>query len=149
MKEKEILLEQYKLFVEMADSHSNRRNQSNNFLFTINSLVLTIYGTLISFADLSLPDMNWVRILASLIGIIFCIAWIRLIINFKKLSEAKFKVIHEMEELLAAYKPYTKEWEYAKTEETGYKSVTDIEPFIPYILIALYVLLAIYPFISF
>ena len=43
---KEIILEQYKLYVNTAEKNSDRRQSTNNFFLTINSIFLTFSGYL-------------------------------------------------------------------------------------------------------
>ena len=44
----QILFEQYKLFVEMANDVSERRDRTNKFYTTLMSLLLTIFGIISS-----------------------------------------------------------------------------------------------------
>jgi hypothetical protein len=45
-KDKGILFEQYKLFVESAEKVSDRRQNSNNFYLTLNSVLVSFTGYL-------------------------------------------------------------------------------------------------------
>ena len=50
------LLEQYKLYVQSADNFSARRVSSNNFLLTLNSAIIALYGINAAFAGID----NWI-----------------------------------------------------------------------------------------
>ena len=49
----EHLLEQYKLYVEMADRVSERRQTANNYLLTVNSILVSLFGVLSGFSTLA------------------------------------------------------------------------------------------------
>ena len=61
-------------------------------------------------------------------------------------STAKFKVVHELEEHLPAAL-FDREWDHAQRGEgKAYKPLTHIEPYIPLVFVALYLILAVYAF---
>jgi hypothetical protein len=127
------LLEQYKLYVESADRISQRRTTANNYLLTINTFLVTLYG-LAATCD---PKQCW-RILVAAAGILVCISWFALIKNYKNLNKAKFEVIHELEDHLPAAL-FDREWEIAERGiGKAYKPLTHIEQFIPVIFGGLY-----------
>ena len=51
------ILDQYKLYVEMADRISSRRNSANIFFLTLNSTILTIIGFL--FEKITVVNPRW------------------------------------------------------------------------------------------
>lgn len=139
----EHLLEQYKMFVEMADNISERRNKTNTFFLSVNSFLLTTLGifTKIEFnADVGL----WWLYVASIGGITFAITWFVLIRNYKKLNSGKFEVIHELEKKLPAA-PYLKEWDIIRGDGVTkkYQKLTNIESIVPLIFIGLYIALSL------
>jgi hypothetical protein len=80
--------ELYKLAVEMADRVSARRTTANAFFLTINTgLVALVGGT----------SLRWYVAAA---GVVFSAAWWLLLKSYRKLNEAKFSVIVDMEERL-------------------------------------------------
>jgi len=139
----EHLLEQYKLFVQMADNISERRSKTNTFFLSVNSFLLTALGifTKIEFnVDVGL----WWLYVASVGGITFAITWFVLIRNYKKLNSGKFEVIHELEKKLPAA-PYLKEWDIIRGNNTKkkYQKLTNIESVVPIIFIGLYIALSV------
>ncbi len=133
--DKTILLEQYKLYVEMADRISQRRQSANNYFLTVNTFLLSFFA----FSSSGSSNNSSLFGLISLAGITLCYVWYRLIKSYKGLNSGKFKVIHEMEKLLG-YAPYDIEWEKLGRGKNAklYLPFTNIEPFVPGIFGALY-----------
>ena len=73
------LLEQYKLYVEMADRVSQRRDQSNRFYVTIVSALVAL---LVVLARLGAADSVWAAalLIAGLFGAVLSVIWV---INIK------------------------------------------------------------------
>ncbi len=70
-------------------------------------------------------------------------------LSYKELNSLKFSVIHEMEKLLP-FACYDREWESLK-EESGtrnYFRLTRIEQYVPFLLMAPYIMLLVYVFVS-
>ena len=135
--DKSILLEQYKLYVEMADRISQRRQSANNYFIGVNVLLLSFFSYLNH-----IKSSIGVFIIFSVAGILICFMWYRLIKSYKGMNDGKFKVIHDMEKMLD-YQPYTIEWEKLGRGEDKklYHPFTKIELDIPRIFSALYVIL--------
>lgn len=134
------LLEQYKLFVEMADKISERRATANSFFLSLNSFLLTVLGILPTLK----PDMAefttvWLTIIA-IGGIVFSIAWIMIIDSYKRLNIAKFRVIKEIEKKLPI-RMYDFEWRYLTLVK--HSSLSVVERLVPIIIIALYISMTI------
>lgn len=144
---KDHLIEQYKLFVEMADNVSARRAQTNAFYITVLSALLAI----VSIAAEKFPsDVQLVTFLAvSLLGGTLCYVWNVNIRSYRQLNSGKFKVIHEMEEQLP-YPCYTREWEFLGKGENAqkYLQLTRIERYVPYLMAVPFVLLFCYSIYS-
>jgi hypothetical protein len=101
------LLEQYKLYVQMADKISDRRQLANNFFLTLNTALVAGLAGLISQRPAWLPTI--VDMAVCLSGLILCFTWHRMICSYRDLNSGKFKVIHEMEKRLPL-RPYDAEW---------------------------------------
>ncbi len=132
------LMEQYKLYVEMADRISNRRAIANNYLLSVNSFIITIYG-IASSVKTNFLQTSWIDIIP-VGGILVCATWFLLICSYRNLNHAKFKVIHEFEDLLPC-QPYKREWSVARGEDEKkllYKPLTRIEQNIPIIFLIFY-----------
>ena len=138
---KQHLLEQYKLFVESADRVSERRTSANNYLLTVNVFLVTLYGLTSSLGH----NKAWLLVVP-VAGVLVCITWLVLIGSYRNLNTAKFKVVRELEEHLPAAL-FDREWDHAQRGQgTAYKPLTHIEPYIPLVFAALYLILAVYAF---
>jgi len=87
------LFEQYKLYVESAEKISERRVSANNYLLTVNSLLITLYGLLAAN-----PYKGSWAVLVPIAGLLVSITWCRIITSYRDLNTVKFKVIHELEQ---------------------------------------------------
>lgn len=125
-------LEIYKLYVQMADNISARRQSANSFFLTVNTAIIGIVGYVAGNSD----DWNWI---ISLAGMILCYAWYRLIRSYSDINSGKFKVIHEMEKQLPL-SPYDAEWEVLGRGKVAnlYLPFTQIEISVPRIFGALH-----------
>ena len=134
-------LEQYKLYVESADRISQRRVSANNYLLTVNSFLVTLYGLAASFGPLQ--AQGWLYVLP-VAGVLVSLTWALLIKSYKDLNTAKYKVIHELEEHLPVA-VFDREWVLAERGRgKAYKPLTHVERWIPIIFLVLYVVLGIY-----
>ncbi len=135
------LLEQYKLYVEMANHISERRTSANNYLITVNGFIVTLYGLAASIPALS-QKATW-QYVVPLAGVLICIAWAALIGSYRNLNTVKFELIHELEARLPAAL-YAHEWDLAQHgERPQYMPVSHVEPAIPWTFAGLYLLLMI------
>jgi hypothetical protein len=100
------LLEQYKVYVEMADRISARRASTNTFFLTLNTAVFALVGAL-SAKDLRGDPLILIPVLALLVQ---CGAWLFLLRSYRQLNAAKYAVIGAMEERLPASPYYRGEW---------------------------------------
>jgi hypothetical protein len=85
------LLEQYKLYVEMADPVSIRRQTTNSYFLSINTALLAFDGYL---ASKDLTANLW---LIGCAGIVLSVLWFQIIASYRDLNSAKFKVLGEIE----------------------------------------------------
>jgi hypothetical protein len=96
----EHLLEQYKLYVEMADKVSERRLSTNNYLLTVNSILVSLFGVLSGFG--SLTEQRIWQYFLPVAGLLVSITWATLIRSYRQLNSGKFKGIHRIESQLPA-----------------------------------------------
>jgi hypothetical protein len=142
-----ILLEQYKLFVDMSDKVSERRHQANTFFLSVNTVLITALTGFISLPQLTTNHHGWILI-ASLAGIIFCLTWRQLIVSYSQLNKGKFKIIHLLESYLPARLFYA-EWNAVnKGDGTVYTPFTKVEVHVPIAFICLYLVLFVFLIIS-
>jgi hypothetical protein len=95
------LLEQYKLYVEMADRVSSRRVQTASFYTSILSALLALLS-ITSNKEIFQEPQSFVLLTIAILGLCLCLAWAANINSYRQLNSLKFKVIHDME----AYLPY-------------------------------------------
>lgn len=134
------LFEQYKLYVEMADRLSERRNLANTFFLTLHTLIIGIAG--FSFNSLQSLQFKWILILPLIAVLSLCYAWRRMLYSYKQLNTAKFIVINKYEDLLPTHPYVEAEWKALGygVDPTLYKPLTDVETWIPIIFACLYVI---------
>lgn len=140
-------LEIYKEYVEMSDSLSTKRNQSNTYFITILSGIFIGYSFVLD-KNIMSDHANLIQFATSILGLAICFAWKVNINSYKALSQAKFKVIHEMEEQLS-FAPFTKEWQLIKSETKSYKQITKTEKLIPIIFLIPFIVLLINSIITY
>lgn len=135
--EKNQILEQYKLYVEMADKISERRDKVNSFFLTLNVTVLTVIG-------IKGFEINKFGFVITIIGIILSYTWYYLLQSYKLLNTGKYKVINEIEEFLPL-NLYSYEWILLGEgkNRAKYWSLTNLEKTIPFLFGITYLLFGI------
>ncbi len=134
-------LEQYKLYVEMADRITMRRGQANMFYLSLVSALLALLSILVG-ANIFAGFLSIAFILVATLGIALSALWYVTIGSYRQLNRGKFKIIHEMEEALP-FAGYTKEWSVLGTEKGGkkYRRLTGVEQLVPLVMAGLFVVL--------
>jgi hypothetical protein len=124
------ILEQYKLYVEMADRVSQRRGLSNTFFVTLNSAVFTIIGVFWKDRPAMPP---WLLVFPLAVSLGQCVAWWWLVRSYRLLNSAKFRVIGALEERLPASSYWRAEWfELGEGQDhRKYLPLTHLEQWIP------------------
>lgn len=127
------LLDQYKMYIEMADRISQRRTTANNYFLSVNSAILGFIGYLTTKDS---PEYLWTLATA---GIALTMLWFAIIISYKNLSTAKWGVVHEIEKRLPI-SPYDAEWEAVQRGQSKrlYWPVSHIESFVPWVFAVLH-----------
>lgn len=125
-----VVLEQYKLCLEMADRVSARRGIANSFFLTIN---VALVGYLVSPKTQISQISTWPLIvtIAALLG--QCAVWFFLLRSYRMLNTAKYKVIEKMEERLPM-RPFSRgEWENLSQAQgaIGHVSLSSLEQAMP------------------
>lgn len=143
-KRQEHLLEQYKIYVEMADRISARRNLANTFFLTINTLILSATGFI--FEKIHLIEPRWLVIFPFIGIILICVVWIWLITSYRNLNSAKYEVIGDMETQLPASPYGNAEWVKLGSGKDfrKYLPLTTIEIYIPILFSLTYLIILIY-----
>lgn len=126
------LLEQYKLYVEMADHVSERRMSMNKFFISVNTVLISIISL---FSNGNQAAFS----LFALTGFILSIAWYYHLNSYRQLNSGKFQVVHDMEALLP-FAPYDVEWQKldAGKNREKYWPLSHVEKALPFLFGVLY-----------
>lgn len=126
MKEKEELLELYKLHSKFANDVTKIRCDSNKFYVSLLTLNISFISVLKSFMD----DSSHLVAIFSIFSILICLVWYFNITSYKKLNSGKFKMLNELENKLSI-KPFYIEWNYLKSDKKKYTKLTSVEKLLP------------------
>lgn len=132
------VLEQYKLYVEMADRVSNRRGLANTFFLTLNTLLFTLFGVFWKDKPGDVPIALLVLLLVTTVG--ECSAWWMIVRSYRQLNAGKYQVVGLLEEQLPASPYWRAEWQ-ALGEGTDwrlYMPLTHVEQWVPVLFAAIY-----------
>lgn len=124
------LLEQYKIYVEMADRISARRGLTNTFFLTLNTLIFATVGAVLQ----DRPTMTVGHLVVPLIVLLLqCAAWFWLLRSYRQLNSAKYVVIGVLEERLPASPYWRAEWRALGegSDPSRYWPLTHLEQWIP------------------
>lgn len=133
----EQLFEQYKLYVEMADHVSERRDKTNRFYLSLFLAIFTLLSAIFSISS----NYHGVVMGILICSILICINWYQNILSYQRLNGAKFDVINCIENRLAS-KGFTIEYKLVKLE--NHKNLTKIEMNIPIFFIILFGLIFVW-----
>jgi hypothetical protein len=136
------LFDQYKLYVDLMDKVTERRNAANTLFLTTNSGLITFFVAVIALLpDLNLPfDPIEIALLAFVIaicGITLSVLWFLLIQNYRKLSIGKFAVINALEERFPA-RLFAAEWIGIGEGKNRYTPLSILESLMPIFFIGMY-----------
>jgi hypothetical protein len=126
------IMEQYKLYVEMADRISIRRGLANTFFLTLNSAILTLVA--VFWKDQPEGLSPWFLMPALVLTLGLCLAWFWLVRSYRQLNSGKFAVIGALERRLPASPWWNGEWKALRGEERDkgtYWALTHLEIWIP------------------
>ena len=133
------LLEQYKLYVQSAESVSSRRVATSCYLLTLSAALVALYGLQPS----SLNQSYWILLVLPVMGIFVSLLWYQIIKSHSKLNSVKFTIINELEQHLPAAL-FSREWQRAEQGHgKSYTAATTIERWIPLLFIFLHVAFAV------
>jgi hypothetical protein len=133
-------MEQYKLYVEMLDRSSERRQQVNSFFLSINTGACAVIGYL--FSEDASEQAKMFLWFTPLAGILISYFWSQLIKSYRDLSTAKFKVILQIEERLPL-SLFKAEWLALReaTDPKVYTPITQLEIWVPRSFVVMYLLI--------
>ena len=137
------LLEQYKLYVEMTDRVSQRRERSNPFFMTLlaGPAILAVLARFwLDGENDSGAFLPLVLLASGLLGTALSTTWFASIRSYRHLNNARFRVIGEMEKRLP-FGSYSFEWELLSPR---FLLLSVIEQFLPAIVFSLFSALLVY-----
>ena len=141
------VLEQYRLYVEMTDRISERRQSANTFLLTVNTVLVAILGLA---SEVPGRASNLIFLGATgIAGMALSYTWYRLIGSYRQLNSGKFRIVHAMERLLPL-RPYDAEWTTLGRgrDPALYRPFTSVETWIPALFFLLYLSLLVLSIIA-
>ncbi|MGN9811542.1 RipA family octameric membrane protein [Micromonospora sp. BQ11] len=133
-----VILEQYKIYVEMADRVSARRGLTNTFFLSLNTLIATVAG--IVWSDRANVDVWYLSVPVAAL-LLQCAAWFWLLRSHRQLNSAKYIVIGALEERLPASPYWRAEWKALGEgrDLSRYWPLTHLEQWIPVSFALVYV----------
>lgn len=132
------IMEQYKLYVEMADRVSSRRSVANAFFLTLNSAIFAVVGIFWRHQPSTPPW--WLTFPLALV-LTQCLAWFWLVRSYRQLNTAKWAVVGAIEERLPASPYWGAEWQALGEgkDRRRYFPVTHLEQRVPVLFAATYI----------
>ncbi len=136
------LLDQYKLYVEMADRISQRRTAANTYFLSVNSAILAFVGYLTSKTES--VDYMWLLALA---GCMLTLFWYSIINSYRNLNTAKWQVVQDIEKRLPI-SPYDAEWDALQRGKNPklYRPISHIESWVPGVFCLLHLIVFVRTF---
>lgn len=141
--DKNILFEQYKLFLQTSEDLVSRRQNVNSFYISINSALIAVFGALLAL-DISPFYQCLLNIVLAVVGIILSISWVKILISYGDLNSSKMKIISHIEKQLPA-SLYDAEWAALsdKLNKRKYVSFTNSEKRVPRLFIIVYLFICV------
>ena len=132
------LFEQYKLFLQTSETLVARRQSVSSFYITVNTALFTLTTAILALTDNLLWKM-FCTLVFSVVGIIMCVSWIRLLRSYGNLNASKLRIISIIEKKLPA-SLFDAEWRALsdKLNSRPYVSFTESEVKIPELFLGVY-----------
>lgn len=141
----DVLLEQYKVFLETAENLVTRRQSVNSFYISANTALITIGGTIFTIGS----EVDFLTRLAvicalSVPGILLNISWYRMLQSYYINNQGKLKILSMIEKKLAA-SLFDAEWRAMKNKysKKKYVSFTENEKLLPSVFFLFYLLIEV------
>ena len=134
-------LEIYKLYLEMADRISERREKANSFFLTVNTALVALLAK-DAFGDVD--HSKALEFLVPLSAMVLCYLWYRIVRSYRDLNSAKFKIVHEIEREMPL-RPYDAEWESVGRGKRKdlYLPFTHVEQTVPWLFLGFHTALVL------
>lgn len=132
-------LEQYRIYIHVMNTASERRLKANEFFLAINTAIMGILG----YFEIKGPVEKSVLIMmVPFVGIAICYCWYFIINSYGQLNRAKFAVLHSTEKKLPLAL-FETEWNLLGNgkDKKKYRPLSGTEKLIPIIFSILYILI--------
>ena len=130
----------HKLYVDMADHVSHRRENANKFFLTLTTAPVAVMLIAARIGTVAIPSPA-IFLITGIIGVAISGIWYLNLTAYAKLNKAKFKVIEDIENELP-HRGFTDEWDYLEAD--GYRGLTSLEKSVPLITAVAYTAPIIY-----
>ena len=142
-KNRQELLEIYKLHAELADRVIQRREGANRLFVSLLTGTLIFLAAFLRYGTEAMP-VGAILTAVSIFGIFLSAAWYIAIRSYRQLNSGKFAALHELEEKLA-YPFFRREWELLEEgkKRSSYWKLTIVETFLPIAFFIFYIALII------
>ncbi len=133
-----LVLEQYKLYVELADRVSARRSLANTFFLTLNTAVFTVLGVV--WED-PRDGSSWYGVFPLVALVSQCLVWFWIIRSYRQMSAGKWAVVGALEQRLPASPWWSAEWVALGEgrDPSRYWPLTHVEQWVPFLFALFYV----------
>ena len=123
-------MDQYKIYVEMADRISVRRGLANTFFLTLNAAIFTVVG--VFWKDRPHAPSALI-VVPFVVALGLCLAWFWLVRSYRQLNSGKFAVIGAFERQLPASPYWAAEWKALGEgrSKAVYWPLTHLEQWVP------------------
>lgn len=136
-----LLMEQYKIYVEMADRASFRRTMINVFFLVVNILVVSLMALGLSRTT---SELSMILMALPFLGLLsICYAWWRLVRHYRHSVTIKEKVIGELEKRLPSSPIYLAERDAVNRRGTQ-NPLKRLEMYMPFIFLSIYIAIYLY-----
>jgi len=134
------ILEQYKMYVDMADRISARRGLTNTFFLTLNTAIFTLFGVLWKDSPDQISDAVLIVLLVVILG--QCVTWWLLVRSYRLLNSAKYEVVGLLEKRLPSSPYWSAEWKALGEgkDRRLYIPLSHVEGWVPFFFAGAYVL---------
>ena len=140
-----LVMEQYKLYVEMADRASFRRTLVNLFFLIVNIIVVSLLALGISRTGSPVSMFLMLLPLAGMVAI--CYAWWRVVRHYRHMVSIKENVIGELERRLPCSPIWLAEREIA-VSKGALAPLKRMETYMPFIFAVLYFAIYAYTYVT-
>jgi hypothetical protein len=136
----EHILEQYKIYVEMADRISARRHLANVFFLTLNTSIFVAIGFILEKLDQPIIPARAYYVIPLMAFMVLTYTWWRLIKSYRQLNTGKYKVVGYLEKRLPSSPYWSAEWKELGEgkDPSKYTPLTQVEEVVPFIFGLLY-----------